>query len=117
MFWWIVMVVPMMLPLIVDSTWVAAARSLCASRDRAILVYMLVYLAAWMLAGLVISAAIFSLRVQGWFRPATETSVAFGVAAVWQLTTAKRRVLRSCHRTIPMAPRRWCANLDCLRYG
>lgn len=117
MFWWIVMVVAMMLPLIVDCTRVAAARSLWARRDRAISVFMLGYLAAWMLAGLVISAVIFSLRVQGWFRPAIDTSVAFGVAAVWQLTTAKRRVLRSCHRTIPMAPRGWCANLDCLRYG
>jgi predicted metal-binding membrane protein len=117
MCWWIVMVVAMMLPLIVRSIRVTAARSLWARRDRAIFVFMLGYLAAWMLAGLVISSAILSLRVQGWFRPAIDTPFAFALAAVWQLTAAKGRTLRSCHRTIPMVPRGWRANLDCLRYG
>jgi predicted metal-binding membrane protein len=117
MFWWIVMVIAMMLPLIVDSTRVTAARSLWARRNRAICVYLFGYLAAWILAGVVVSAAIFSIRMQPWFRPAIATLAALGLAAVWQLTAFKRRVLRSCHRTIPMAPSGWRANLDCLRYG
>jgi hypothetical protein len=117
MFWWSVMVVAMMLPLIVDCTRTAAARSLWARRHWAIFVFTLGYLAAWILAGVVISAVIFTLRVQGWYRPAIGAFAAFGLAAVWQLTAAKRRALRSCHRSIPMAPQGWRANRDCLRYG
>jgi predicted metal-binding membrane protein len=115
--WWIVMVVAMMLPLTVACIRVTAARSLWARRERAIGVFILGYLTAWVLAGLAISALLHSLRVHEWFRPAIATSLIFAVAAVWQLTAAKRRVLRSCHRTIPMAPNGWRANLDCLRYG
>jgi predicted metal-binding membrane protein len=115
--WWIVMVVAMMLPLIVDSIRVTAVRSLWARRDWAIIVFILGYLVPWMLAGSFISAAIVILHGQRWFHPTIATSLAFGLAAVWQLTAAKKHMLRSCHRTIPIAPKGWRANLDCLWYG
>jgi len=116
-FWWTAMVIAMMLPLIVDRIRIAAARSIWARRDRAVLLFTLGYLATWILAGLIVQAGILGLHLQPWFRPAVAGAGAFGLAALWQLTAAKQRVLRSCHRTIPLAPHGWRANLDCLRYG
>jgi predicted metal-binding membrane protein len=115
--WWIVMVIAMMFPLIVDCTRVTADRSLWARRNQAIFVFMLGYLAPWVLAGIVIASGIFILHSQQWFRPAIAIPFGFGLAALWQLTARKRRLLRSCHRTMPIAPHGWRANLGCLRYG
>ena len=44
-------------------------------------------------------------------------AVTFALAAAWQLSPFKRRALVSCHGTVPLAPRGWRANRDCVRYG
>lgn len=114
---WMAMVVAMMLPLVVHCTRITANRSMWRRRHRAILLFILAYLATWMLAGLVACTVIVGLGAQGWFRPGVAAPVAFCLAAFWQVTTSKRRALVSCHRTIPLAPRGWRANADCLHYG
>jgi predicted metal-binding membrane protein len=38
-------------------------------------------------------------------------------AAAWEIGPIKRRELRRCHRTVPLAPRGWRADADCVRYG
>lgn len=114
---WTVMVVAMMLPLTVNGTRVTAVRSLWARRHRAILFFILGYLSAWLLAGMIVCGVIVIFHTNMWFRPTLAVSAAFSSAALWEFTTAKRRALRSCHRTIPLAPRGWRATADCLRYG
>ena len=41
----------------------------------------------------------------------------FAIAAVWQLAPIRLRALRACHRSVPLAPRGWRADADCLRFG
>lgn len=117
MFAWMVMVVAMMLPLIVDCIRVTAVRSMWERRDRAIFLFICGYLAVWTIAGLVLCGATVSLETQAWFHPPIVSMTAFSLAAFWQFTTTKRRALISCHRTIPLAPHGWHANTDCLHYG
>jgi predicted metal-binding membrane protein len=114
---WMIMVVAMMLPLIVDRMRITAMRSMWERRHRSIFLFTLGYLAVWMLAGIVAGGAIVSLETQTWFRPAIVSAISFSLAAFWQFTATKRRALISCHRTIPLAPHGWRANADCLHYG
>ena len=67
--------------------------------------------------GVVASVAVASLRTQFRLQPAAAAAVGFGAALLWQVTTLKRRALLACHRTQPLAPAGWRADLDCLRFG
>lgn len=114
--WWIVMMVAMMWPLIIDRMRVTAGRSLWARRNWAVAIFLLGYVGPWMFGGLVVAALVVLLRARGWMSPAA-LLIVFALAAIWQLTPGKERALRLCHRTIPLAPEGLQANRDCLRYG
>jgi len=109
---WMLMVVAMMVPLVVDSVRGTATRSLWRRRQRAIAGFLIGYLAPWLVVGALVSV----VEVLG--RPgSTVAVVGFALAAVWQLSPRKWRALQACHRTAPLAPRGWRADRDCLRYG
>jgi predicted metal-binding membrane protein len=110
------MVVAMMVPLVSGSIRDTAARSLWARRHRAVVGFLAGYLAIWSLAGLAISAAVAGVRWLNW-NPAVPVVAAFCIAAIWQLTPAKSRAIRTCHRTMPLAPLGWPADRDSLRFG
>lgn len=114
-FWWLVMIVAMMFPLVRDSIRTTAARSLWRRRHRAIAGFLAGYLGPWMAFGVVASVAVASLRTPERFQPAA--ALGFGAALLWQVTTPKRRALLACHRTRPIAPTGWRADRDCLRFG
>lgn len=115
-FWWFVMVVAMMFPMVLDPVRATAGRSLWRRRHRAIAGFLLGYLAPWMLFGVAASAVAATLRSGVQPSPAY-SAAAFGAALLWQVTPPKRRALLGCHRTRPLAPSGWRADLDCLRYG
>lgn len=113
---WMLMVVAMMLPLVLGAARHAAVRSLWRRRTRAIGGFLVGYLAVWLLAG--IPALLLSRALGLNERARLIGAVAiFAIAAVWQLTPLKERLLLSCHRTAPLAPGGWRADRDCLRYG
>lgn len=116
-FAWLLMVAAMMFPLVADAVRTTAARSLWARRHRAIGMFLIGYVAPWLIAGsaiLVLAVLAASLRPSlSWLWVAA----AFAGAAIWQLTPVKMRALRACHRTMPLAPRGWRADRDCVRYG
>jgi predicted metal-binding membrane protein len=114
---WSVMVVAMMLPAIVDSIRITAARSVWARRHRAIGGFLVGYLLPWTILGLGTSVLVAELRLDTRLPLPAMAAFGFGVAAAWQLTAVKWRAVRSCHRTAPLAPRGWRADLDCVRYG
>jgi predicted metal-binding membrane protein len=110
-----VMVSAMMLPLSIPTIRLAAARSLWIRRHRAILVFLLAFFLVWLVFG---AAAVFvqytMARLTGVNRWGT---AAFLVAAVWEFAPAKPRAITACERSIPLAPRGWRADRDCVRYG
>jgi predicted metal-binding membrane protein len=107
-----VMTVAMMLPLAVAPVRRTAHASLWRRRHRAIAGFLVGYGAIWISAG---GAALACLAI---WRPDHWTAVAgFAVASLWELTPLKRRALSLCHRTVPLRPLGWHADLDCLRYG
>lgn len=114
---WQLMVVAMMLPVIVPSLRVAAFRSLWRRRHRAMAGFLLGYLAVWALLGLAVCLALtrFPWLTDTWGGVAA--AAAFVCAAGWQWTRLKRRSLVACHRTIPLAPRGWRADRDCVELG
>jgi predicted metal-binding membrane protein len=116
-FWWLVMIVAMMFPMVLAPVRTTAARSLWRRRNRAIGGFLLGYLAPWMMFGIAASLLVSGLRAQTWLWPTASAALGFGAALLWQVTPVKRRALLACHRTLPIAPRGWRADRDCLRYG
>lgn len=111
----LVMVIAMMLPLTLASVRHVAFNSLWARRHRAIGGFVAGYLAVWMVAMLAIAGAwALAASLAGWTAAAL---VAMGAAVAWELAPARRRRLRRCTRTAPLAPRGWRADRDCARFG
>ena len=110
---WMIMVAAMMLPMVVGPIRVTARRSLWRRRHRAIAEFLAGYLAVWIAIG------VFTVIVCGFlaFDPGPMAVAGFLVAAAWGWTAAHRRALAVCHRTVPLAPSGWRADVDCLRYG
>jgi predicted metal-binding membrane protein len=116
-FWWLVMIMAMMFPMVLTPVRNTAARSLWRRRHRAIGGFLLGYLGPWMVFGIAAAAIMSGLRTQTWLQPAAAAGLGFGLAVLWQTTSMKRRALLACHRTLPIAPNGWRADRDCLRYG
>ena len=111
--YWMWMVAAMMLPLALDALRVTAARSLWGRRHRAIAGFLAGYFAPWLILG--ISAA--ALREASWTHTYAAAALGFVAAALRQRTPMHRRAVIACHRTHPLAPLGWRADLDCLRFG
>lgn len=112
---WVIMTNAMMVPLVLGPAHAAAERSIWARRGRAVGGFLTGYLAAWALAAIPISLA---CLVVAWITPAhLRPACGFVLAALWQLAPARRRAHVACHRTMPLAPRGWRAERDCVRYG
>jgi len=114
---WMLMVVAMMLPLILDPARGVAARSLWFRRQRAIAGFVFGYLSVWLAAGIAVSLLLAILKSQLWFDPRAAMTFSFMLAAAWHSIPIKKRALIACHRTRPIAPDGFKANLDCVRYG
>jgi predicted metal-binding membrane protein len=114
---WLVMVVAMMLPVVLGSARVVAARSLWGRRHRAIGGFLIGYLGVWLAVGFAVAAAGLAVVHLVGETPSVVSAAGFLVAAAWQLTAFKQRALRSCHRKPILALRGWAADEDCIRYG
>lgn len=111
---WCLMVVAMMFPLVVAQVRQAAFHSLWNRRHRAIGLFLAGYVVPWLAFGALV------VLIQGAFpvdRPAPAIIVAILIAAAWHASPWKRRALSRCHRIMPLAPRGWRADWDCLRFG
>jgi predicted metal-binding membrane protein len=113
---WVLMAVAMTPPLAMGLIRHVSVRSFAPRRYRAVLEFVLGGLAPWILFGAVAVPVLLWLPMSG-HTQSVAAAVAFAAAAAWQLTPAKRLVLRRCHRTQPLAPAGWQADRDCLRYG
>lgn len=110
---WGLMVAAMMLPLVTDAITVAAFRSLPERRHRAGAVFVAGFLGCWLLAGLP-AVALRQLVIMHDNRVA---AICFIAAAAWSVTRVRKKALLRCHRTFPIAPVGFRADLDCFRFG
>jgi predicted metal-binding membrane protein len=109
------MVVAMMLPLTIAQLRHVALSSLWRRRHRAIAGFTVGFVAVWMVV-----EAVLAVAWRGVATLAGATVAAGGVAAaaaLWELAPFRRRHLRRCHRTVPLAPSGWRADADCARFG
>jgi predicted metal-binding membrane protein len=105
---WSLMTIAMMLPMIVPAIR-AVARNSRMARDRAIAVFLLGYLAPWLVIGMALSLTAATTRWGG--------AAGFAAASVWQLTAAKRYALDVCRHTAPIATEGGLASRDCGALG
>jgi predicted metal-binding membrane protein len=113
---WLLMVAAMMLPMTAMALRHVAMRSFRARRGRAMAVFVAGYGLVWLAAAPVFAAAAFAGRMLAGEGLLT-LGAALALAAAWQATPAKRRALRRCHRTAPLAPSGWRADRDCFVFG
>ncbi len=111
---WELMTVAMMGPAALAGIRHTGLNTLTWRRGRAMVEFGMAYLAVWTTFG----AAMLVATALG---PQVSGSVAVAAilcgAAAWQMTPAKRRSLRECHRALPLPPRGWRAELGALRFG
>lgn len=108
---WLVMIFAMMVPVRLASLRHVAFRSLAERRHRAIAGYLVGYLAPWLLLGALASAAAAFL-----VSPIAAIAL-FALAAIWTLMPARARALAVSHRTYPLAPIGFRADLGCMMHG
>jgi predicted metal-binding membrane protein len=117
---WIVMSVAMMAPAAMPAVRHVADNSFGWRRHRAVATFLCFYEVTWAAFGLaaLIGMTLWNLRVgphlSGHNVPLVAT---LAMAVTWQLTPWKRRQLRGCRKSIPLAPRGWKAFRSCARFG
>ncbi|HMG47301.1 MAG TPA: DUF2182 domain-containing protein [Allosphingosinicella sp.] len=114
---WLLMVAAMMLPLTAMALRHVAMRSFRARRRRAMAVFLAGYALVWVAVAPIYAAAAFAGRMLAGEGPLLPLGAALAFAALWQATPAKRRALRRCHRTAPLAPSGWQADRDGFVFG
>jgi predicted metal-binding membrane protein len=111
---WALMVVAMMVPAALPAVRYVATASLRWRRGRAIALFASVYVVVWIAFG----AALVALsRLWSSADGAFVLAAALAFAVAWQLTPLKRRALRDCHRSSPLAPRGWRATTGVVRFA
>jgi len=105
----------MMVPLLLPTLRRTAFASLWQRRQQAIAECLLGYLVIWIASALVLGVITQAPIVRD-----SQLVVIGGTllaTLAWQRTAMKREALRACHMTLPLAPRSWRADHDCLRLG
>jgi predicted metal-binding membrane protein len=90
-----------------------AARSFAFRRMRALALFVIGLLCPWLAAGVLGVALLAAAPAPG----GRFGAIAFVLAALWEITPFKRRALRRCHRTMPLAADGWRADRDCFAFG
>lgn len=114
---WLLMAAAMMLPSALPAVRHVAMNSKWRRRQRAAAVFVVSYLAVWMLFGVVAVSLARWVSGPGGGDTGWPLTATMALAAAWELTYAKRRWLRACHRTIPLPPDGLKADAACARFG
>lgn len=105
----------MMGPLVLPTLRRTALASLWHRRQQAMVECLVGYLLIWVVSALVVGVVIHQIATL----VGQPLLIGFVLLAVlvWQRTAVKRRALRACHTMLPLAPRGWRADRDCLGFG
>lgn len=108
------MAAAMMIPTAMPAVRHVAVNSLYWRRRRATVEFLAAYLAVWVAFSL---AALGGLGLLAAGAPPLTGAALLALAALWQLSPAKRRALRACHRARPLPPRGWRATAGTAGFG
>jgi predicted metal-binding membrane protein len=113
---WAWMLAAMMVPLLIAPVRHIRDRSFARRRIRAIVLFVAVYAAIWMAAGVVLLEFALAVRL---VVPVSPVPVVLGtiVALVWQFSPVKQRCLNRCHAEPELAAFGPAADIDVLRFG
>jgi hypothetical protein len=114
---WVVMVVAMMLPIQIQGVRRTAEQSLWSRRRRSIAGYLVGYVSVWALAGLPLAWASAEFGLTHRINWTMGAAIGFIIAAAWLVSPCKAIATRMCHRTSPLSPLGWKADLACVSYG
>jgi hypothetical protein len=109
------MVTAMMLPVVAPQARRVATRSLWTRRHRAAVSFALAYVAVWLVLGAGLVAVVLALGGQEQLAP--WLAVVLLLAAGWQVSGPRRRMLRRCASLRLGAAQGVAADLDCARAG
>jgi predicted metal-binding membrane protein len=113
--YWVLMVLAMMLPVIAPHVRTVGLRSLWSRRHRSMLFHLLGYLAVWAGAGALLEATLVLLGLG--HHGSHLLPAALLLAAAWQVSAPRRRVLRRCASLRLRASAGLGADVDCARAG
>ena len=96
---WLLMTVAMMVPAALPMARVVARNSKFYRRQRAIFLFAGSSLLVWVAFGIAAVTVAVVVDLPAWLLGASLLG-----AALWELTPAKKRALKACHRMIPLPP-------------
>jgi predicted metal-binding membrane protein len=112
--YWLVMTVAMMGPVALAGIRHTSHNSLRWRRGRAVAEFSAGYLAVWVAVGVAALAAAASTTT---LPRDIRLAVVLVGAAAWELSAAKRRASRACHRPLPLPLYGWPAERGALLFG
>ena len=112
---WVLMVLAMMLLVAAPQVRTVALRSVRSRRHRSAGAYVLGYVALWVVVGAVLVAGLVALGVG--HHGMHLLPVALLLAAAWQVSVPRRRVVRRCSSLRLGTSTRLAADIDCARAG
>jgi predicted metal-binding membrane protein len=114
---WALMTVAMMVPVTLPAVRHVGFNSIRRRRQRAMILYVVVYLGMWVAFGVPALAVARLARQAFGLGGRASLVLALVVAAGWQLTRSKRRALFRCRRTVPLPPVGLRADAGCARFA
>jgi predicted metal-binding membrane protein len=116
---WALMIAAMMFPLLGPMIGHVAVRSFAARRERSIGLFVAGYALTWLAAAALASVALVVARagLSALGLAASAGLIGCGLAALWQVSSAKGRAVNRCHGTIALRPFGWAADRDAMRFG
>jgi predicted metal-binding membrane protein len=112
---WVLMVLAMMLPVVAPQVRTLALRSLWTRRERSAAFFTVAYVSVWAAAGAMLLAVLVALDAEPLGTP---WLIGFLLgAALWQVSTPRRRFMRRCGSLRLRRPSGLAADLNCLRVG
>lgn len=112
---WMLMSGAMMIPAVIPAIRHLAFNSLRRRVRRSVAVFLIAYLGGWFLFGLVAFGVLYVLR--GVLSNAAMLEAALALLVVWTFLPVQGRFRRLCHKSVPLPPRGWRADLGCAKFG
>ena len=114
---WTLMVVAMMVPVTLPAVRYVALNSMRRRQQRAMVLYVAVYVGVWALFGLSAIGLDHALGTHAGIGDRALLAATLALAGGWQLTRSKRRALYACGRTVALPPLGRRADAGCARFA